>query len=225
MCGRFVQYSDPGIYASQFDLDALCEAKPRYNVAPTQPVLAIRATDQGKRELVPLRWGLVPSWSKGPDSRFQMINARAETVNTKPAYRNAFRHKRCLIPSEGFFEWKAGKQEKTPFLIYRKDRAPFAMAGLWEWWRGGEGETIESCTIIVTDANDLVRGIHDRTPVILGREDYAAWLDPGNKDADGLPAMLKPADAAPWTMHPVSRQVNSPRNDSPDLLEPVDAKG
>jgi len=102
MCGRFVQYSDSEIYASQFELDEFCEAKPRYNVAPTQPVLAIRATDQGKRELVPLRWGLVPSWSKGPDSRFQMINARAETVNKKPAYRNAFRHKRCLIPSEGF---------------------------------------------------------------------------------------------------------------------------
>ena len=224
MCGRFAQYSDPGIYASQFDLDALCEAKPRYNVAPTQPVLAIRATDQGKRELVPLRWGLVPSWSKGPDSRFQMINARAETVNTKPAYRNAFRHKRCLIPSEGFFEWQAGKQGKTPFLIHRKDRAPFAMAGLWERWHGPEGDTIESCTIIVTDANELVRGIHDRMPVILGREDYASWLDPGNKDADGLLAMLKPADAAPWTIHPVSRQVNSPRNDGPELLDAVEAE-
>jgi putative SOS response-associated peptidase YedK len=187
-------------------------------------VLAIRETEDNKRELVPLRWGLVPSWSKGPDSRFQMINARAETVNTKPAYRNAFRHKRCLIPSEGFFEWQAGKQGKTPFLIHRKDRAPFAMAGLWEWWRGGEGETIESCTIIVTDANDLVREIHDRMPVILGRKDYASWLDPGNKDADGLLAMLKPADPARWTLHPVSRQVNSPRNDGPELLDAVEAE-
>jgi putative SOS response-associated peptidase YedK len=203
----------------------VCEARPRYNVAPTQPVLTIRETDEAKRELVPLRWGLVPSWSKGLDSRYSMINAGAETVNTKPAYRNAFKHRRCLIPAEGFYEWKAGKQGKTPFRIRRKDRAPFAMAGLWEWWRGGEGEAIESCTIIVTDANDLVREIHDRMPVILGRDDYASWLDPGNKDADGLRAMLKPADAARWTMRPVTRQVNSPRNDSPDLLEPVDAEG
>jgi putative SOS response-associated peptidase YedK len=122
MCGRFVQYSDPEIYASHFQLDVICQASPRYNVAPTQPVLAIRGTDEGKRELVPLRWGLVPSWSKGPDSRYSMINARAETVKSKPAYRNAFKHRRCLIPAEGFYEWQAGKGGKTPFLI-RSGRA------------------------------------------------------------------------------------------------------
>jgi putative SOS response-associated peptidase YedK len=104
MCGRFVQYSNPEVYASHFDLDANCEAIPRYNVAPTQPVLAIRSSEGGKRELVPLRWGLIPSWSKGPGSRYSMINARAETVNSKPAYRNAFKHRRCLIPAEGFYE-------------------------------------------------------------------------------------------------------------------------
>ena len=120
MCGRFVQSSDPEIYASQFDLDTLCEATPRYNVAPTQPVLAIRQSDEGKRALVRLRWGLVPAWSKGPDSRYSMINARAETVKSKPAYRNAFKHRRCLIPTEGFYEWKAGKDGKTPFLIRRE---------------------------------------------------------------------------------------------------------
>ncbi len=225
MCGRFVQYSDPEIYASHFQLDVICQASPRYNVAPTQPVLAIRETDAGKRELVPLRWGLVPSWSKGPDNRYSMINARAETVKSKPAYRNVFKHRRCLIPAEGFYEWKAGQGGKTPFLIRRANGEPFAMAGLWERWHGAEGDTIESCTILVTDANALVHGIHDRMPVILGREDHAAWLDPANEDADGLLAMLKPADAAPWTVHPVSRQVNSPRNDRPDLLEPVEAAG
>ena len=225
MCGRFVQHSDPEIYASQFDLDALRHATPRYNVAPTQPVLAIRESDEGKRALVRLRWGLVQAWSKGPDSRYSMINARAETVKSKPAYRNAFKHRRCLIPAEGFYEWKAGKGGKTPFLIRRKGGEPFAMAGLWERWHGGEGETIESCTIIVTDANDLVQEIHDRMPVILGRENHAAWLDRDTKDADGLLAMLKPADPARWTMHAVSWQVNSPRNDSPDLLEPLDSAG
>ena len=154
-----------------------------------------------------------------------MINARAETVKSKPAYRNAFKHRRCLIPAEGFYEWQAGQGGKRPFLIRRATGEPFAMAGLWERWHGAEGDTIESCTIIVTDANALVHAIHDRMPVILGRENYAAWLDPGNKDADGLLAMLKPAEAAPWTVHPVSRQVNSPRNDGPDLVEPVETEG
>jgi putative SOS response-associated peptidase YedK len=219
MCGRFVQYSAPEVYARHFDLDTMCEATPRYNVAPTQPVLAIRWSREGKRELMPLRWGLVPSWSKGPDTRYSMINARAETVNSKPAYRNAFKYRRCLIPAEGFFEWKAENGGKTPFLIRREDKEPFAMAGLWERWKGEDGEVLESCAIVVTDANELVRAIHDRMPVILGREDYAGWLDPDNKDFEWLQAILKPANPERWTMHPVSRQVNSPRHDVPELLE------
>ena len=137
------------------------------------------------------------------------------------AYRNAFKHRRCLIPAEGFYVWKAGKGDKTPFLIRREGGEPFAMAWLWERWHGGEGETIESCTIIVTDANELVQEIHDRMPVILGREDHAGWLDPDNEDADRLLAMLRPADPERWTTHSVSRQVNSPRNDGSELLEPV----
>jgi putative SOS response-associated peptidase YedK len=224
MCGRFVQHSDPEIYARQFDLDTICEATPRYNVAPTQSVLAFRETDHGKRELVPLRWGLVPFWSKGPDSRYSMINARAETVSAKPAYRDAFKHRRCLIPAEGFYEWKAGKDGKTPFLIHRADARPFAMAGLWERWRQEDGELLESCTIIVTDANSLVRDIHDRMPVILNDEDFAAWLHTDSEDATELLAMLRPSDPAPLAVHEVSRQVNSPRNDGPELLEAVDGK-
>ncbi|MGD8275136.1 MAG: SOS response-associated peptidase [Thiohalocapsa sp.] len=222
MCGRFVQHSDPEIYARQFDLNTVCESAPRYNVAPTQSVLAIRERDQGKRELVPLRWGLVPFWSKGPDSRYSMINARAETVGAKPAYRDAFKRRRCLIPAEGFYEWRTDEGAKTPFLIQRADRRPFAMAGLWERWRQEDGELLESCTIIVTDANSLVRDIHDRMPVILNEGDIGAWLDPENDDAEELLAMLKPADPAALAMHEVSRQVNSPRNDGPELLEAVD---
>jgi putative SOS response-associated peptidase YedK len=221
MCGRFVQYSDPEIYTNRFDLDRVCEARPRYNVAPTQPVLAIRETDAGERELVALRWGLIPSWSKGPDIRYSMINARADTVKSKPSYRNAFKRRRCLIPAEGFYEWKATEGGKTPYLIHRTDQAPFAMAGLWERWHEADGEAIESCTIIVTEANEPVRAIHDRMPVVLERKDYAAWLATANRDEDGLLAMLKTADPAPWTMHPVSRQVNSPRNDGPELIDPV----
>jgi putative SOS response-associated peptidase YedK len=219
MCGRFAQYSNPEVYASQFDLDSICNATPRYNVAPTQPVLAIRRNEEGLRELAPLRWGLVPHWSKGPDNRYSMINARAETVDSKPAYRSAFRHRRCLIPTEGFYEWKAGKGGKTPFLVRRVDKEPFAMAGLWERWKDHEGEVLESCTIVVTDANELVRAIHDRMPVILASEDYEGWLDSANQDFEWLRAILKPANLERWTMHPVSRRVNSPSNDGPELLE------
>ncbi|MGE5154602.1 MAG: SOS response-associated peptidase [Bdellovibrio bacteriovorus] len=223
MCGRFVQYSHPEVYASQFDLDAFCEAPPRYNLAPTQPVLAIRCREGAGRVLVPLRWGLVPAWSKGPDHRYSMINARAESVSSKPAYRKAFRHRRCLIPAEGFYEWKAENGAKTPFLIQRKDGAPFAMAGLWERWHGADGSDLESCTIIVTDANDLVSRIHDRMPVILSPQDFEAWLDPEMTDTNRLMDLLRPTDPDPWTLHPVSRQVNSPRNDGPELLTPVEA--
>jgi putative SOS response-associated peptidase YedK len=222
MCGRFVQYSDPDFYASAFELDSLSAATPRYNLAPTQQVLVVRNTDE-RRELVPLRWGLIPSWSKGPDNRYSMINARAETVNAKPAYRTAFKHRRCLIPTEGFYEWRKEGRAKTPFLIRRKDGESFGMAGLWERWRGKDDETIESCTIIVTEANALVRDLHDRMPVILAPEGYGAWLDPENKDADGLRRMLRPADPAPWMLREVSRKVNSPKNDGPDLIESVAA--
>lgn len=221
MCGRFVQYSDPEVYASQFELESICDARPRYNLAPTQSVLAIRVSGGGTRELVPLRWGLVPSWSKGPDSRFSMINARAETVATKPAYRNAFRHRRCLVPTEGFYEWKTENGVKTPFLFRLRDALPFAMAGLWETWQGQNGDEIQSCVILVTDANQLVRGIHDRMPVVLPSASYSTWLDPENTDAGALLAMLVPADPEPWTRLGVSSRVNSVRNDGPELIEPA----
>ena len=172
---------------------------------------------------MPLRWGLVPSWSKGPDNRYSMINARAETVDTKPAYRNAFKHRRCLIPAEGFYEWKKTGRTKTPFLIRRTDGAPFGMAGLWEKWHSKDGETLASCTIIVTDANAPVRELHDRMPVILARKDYAGWLDPENKDTEGLLSILQPAEPKAWTLTEVSRNVNSPKNDEPELIEPVAA--
>jgi putative SOS response-associated peptidase YedK len=153
-----------------------------------------------------------------------MINARAETVDTKPAYRNAFKQRRCLIPAEGFYEWKAEERGKTPYLIRRSDGAPFAMAGLWETWKGPDGAPLESCTVVVTDANALLRALHDRMPVVLAPEDYAAWLDPGNQDAAGVLTMLRSAEPAAWQGRQVSRKVNSPKNDSPDLLEPVGAR-
>jgi putative SOS response-associated peptidase YedK len=223
MCGRFVQYSDPEIYASRYALDRVCEAAPRYNLAPTQPVLAVRVGGDDCRELVPLRWGLIPGWSKGPDSRYSMINARAESVAEKPAYRNAFRQHRCLIPAEGFYEWRTTPSGKQPYLIRRRDGQPFAMAGLWERWQRGDEAAIESCTIVVTDANAVIRPIHDRMPAVLSPEGFTAWLDPDNRDTAALAALLRPAPASDWTLFPVSRRVNSPRNDDAELLAPVEA--
>jgi putative SOS response-associated peptidase YedK len=242
MCGRFVQHADPEIYASRYaaelDTDGLGDWRPSFNVAPTRPVLAIRAGKEGGRELTALRWGLIPSWSKGPDSRFSMINARAETVASKPAYRSAFKRRRCLIPAEGFYEWQAPdktadttgskSKSKQPFFIHRKDGAPILLAGLWEYWRPEDGEPVQSCTIVVTDANAAVAAIHDRMPVVLpaaARDVIRAWLDPDNPDTDALQALLQPSPAAEWALDPVSRRVNSPRNDAPDLIEPVAATG
>ncbi|MCF7983006.1 MAG: SOS response-associated peptidase [Thiohalocapsa sp.] len=225
MCGRFVQHADPEIYASRYgidDLSTLERAGHGFNVAPTQSVLVIRS-GPGGRQLASLRWGLVPHWSKGPDNRYSMINARAETVHEKPAYRSAFKQRRCLIPAEGFYEWQATAHGKQPYLIAREDGEPFMMAGLWETWHGDDNAgTIESCSIIVTDANDLMAPVHDRMPVILGADSHGAWLAADNTDSDALRALLQPPPAEGWTLHPVSKAVNNPRNDSADLLEPVD---
>lgn len=221
MCGRFVQYSDPEIYASRYDIDEICDARPRYNVAPTQPVLAIRCNENGHRELIHLRWGLVPAWSAGPDSRYSMINARAETVQVKPAYRTAFKHRRCLIPAEGFYEWQKTGTGKQPHLIRRRDRAPFVMAGLWETWRDDIGNHIESCTIVVTEANATIQRIHDRMPVVLADNAVPAWLDPRNRDYPGLTALLQPAAPQDWTLVAISKQINNARNEGSELMEPL----
>jgi putative SOS response-associated peptidase YedK len=222
MCGRFAQYSDPDAIAEHFELETNLEPQPRYNVAPTQPILAVRAAaDARRRELVRLRWGLVPFWSKGPDNRYSMINARAETVATKPAYRAAFAKRRCLIPADAFYEWRAGGRPKTPFAIRRRDHALFAMAGLWEHWHDDAGNAIDSCSIIVTDANPLLKPIHDRMPVILQPEHYRTWLDPHTAADDQLRALLKPAEPDGWEAYPVSTAVNRPTNDAADLLSPL----
>jgi putative SOS response-associated peptidase YedK len=204
--------------------------RPSFNVAPTRPVLAVRAGKHGGRELTALRWGLIPSWSKGPDNRFSMINARAETVASKPAYRSAFRRRRCLIPAEGFYEWRTvggapapGRrpEAKQPYFIHRRDGEPILLAGLWECWRPDVGGPVQSCTIVVTDASQSIAAIHDRMPVVLAPDAVEAWLDPGNEDIEALQALLRPAPGADWALDPVSRRVNSPGNDGPELLRPI----
>jgi putative SOS response-associated peptidase YedK len=214
MCGRFALYSDPFSLARHFKADAPPELRPRYNVAPTQSIPIVRE-ESGKRRIALARWGLIPHWAKDTKIGYHTINARAETVAEKPAFRNAFRSRRCLIPADGFYEWQVvpGSKTKQPWFIALRDREPMAFAGLWERWRSPEGEDLESCSIIVTDANELMRPIHDRMPVILAPGDWDTWLEAEAKDAGGLQGLLKPYSEEGMEAWRVSTMVNSPRND------------
>ena len=217
MCGRFAAFSPNEVYAEHFHAISRVAAAPRYNVAPSQPILAVREQESGERELIPLRWGLIPSWANDSQIGYRTINARAETVAEKPAFRHAFKKQRCLIPADGFYEWKPEKAGKQPYFIHRRDHQPLGFAGLWEHWEGEEG-IIESCTIIVTTANETLKAIHDRMPVILSPTHYDTWLNPDNQDPKQLQALLKPLPADRLAAYPVSTAVNSPRNDNAELL-------
>lgn len=190
-----------------------------YNIAPSLMVPVIRAGAAPRFELVTMKWGLVPRWSKEPKSGYSTINARAETVASKPAFRDAFRRRRCLIPADGFYEWKPLDHGRQPYFIHRRDRRPFAFAGLWERWERG-GESLETCSIIVTRANELMRPIHERMPVILPADTYRAWLDPA-QGAEQLEALLVPYAAPDLLAEPVSSLVNNPRNNGPELIRPL----
>lgn len=219
MCGRFTLRTTPRDLVEIFQLLHALEMTPRYNVAPTQPVLAIRQV--GKfREPAFLRWGLVPSWSKDPRSGPPLINARAETLATKPAFRSALRKRRCLIPADGFYEWKKGDgKTKQPFHIRMAKDGPFAFAGLWERWKGADAPALESCTIVTTTTNSRLAELHDRMPAILRPEDYDRWLDSDFDDPALLQSLLVPFPPDEMTFHPVSSLVNSARNDAPTCLE------
>ena len=207
--------------ADAFGLSDVPDFSPRYNVAPTQPVLAIRSRD-GVRSLSLLRWGLIPSWADSPAIGNKMINARADTVATKPAFRSAFKRSRRLIVADGFYEWQSVGKTKQPYFIRLKNDRPFAFAGLAEHWTKG-GETIDSCTIITTEPNELMAPFHDRMPVILRPEDYDAWLDPECSDVSKLQPLLRQSPADEMVAYPVSAIVNSPRNETPQCVTPLDS--
>ena len=221
MCGRFTRTQSPEEYAKLFGVDTALHLKPQYNVAPTQDILACRTNQDGKRELALLHWGLIPSWAKEPRTGYSMINARAETVATKPAFRNAFKRQRCLIAADGFYEWKPTEHGKQPFYIFIKDHAPFAFAGLWEHWEGEGHEPVDSATIIVTSANKAVETIHDRMPVILPPSAYDEWLDPEVTNKDRLQELLVPYPAEEINMYPVNKFVNSARNNDERCVTPI----
>ncbi|MBF2002054.1 MAG: SOS response-associated peptidase [Synechococcales cyanobacterium M58_A2018_015] len=226
MCGRFTLTQSADAIADAFDLLELPIVAPRYNIAPTQPVPVVRAeAGSAQRQFTYLYWGLIPSWAKDPSMGARMINARAETVTEKPAFRAAFKRRRCLIVADGFYEWQATGRQKQPYYFCLPDRQPFALAGLWEHWQSSLGDEIESCTILTTAANDRLRPIHDRMPVILNRSQYNLWLDPQVQSADRLLPLLQPYPAEAMQHYPVSRAVNNPQNDSPDCIQPLDEVG
>lgn len=216
MCGRFAFYSPSEATAALFGVRGAPAIPPRYNIAPTQEIAAVRIDAEGRREFALLRWGLVPFWAKDPSVGNRMINARAETVAEKPSYRAAYRHRRCIVLADGFYEWQRAGDTKTPYFISRAGGEPFGLAGLWEQWTDkGTGETLHTGTLITTAANDFMAQLHHRMPVILepGRAD--AWLE-------GDMHMLEDAaDRTPllraW---PVRRRVNNARNEGDDLVEP-----
>jgi putative SOS response-associated peptidase YedK len=222
MCGRYTLTTPGEIIAEIFDLSAPPELPARYNVAPTQEVAAVRVEEPGgERRLVLLRWGLVPHWADDPAIGNRMINARAESAAEKPAFRTSFKKKRCLVPADGFYEWqKVEGGKKQPWYFRLGSGEPFAFAGLWASWHKGGGDPIESCTLLTTEANDLVRKVHPRMPVILAPEHYDLWLDPAVDDRERLEAVLGTFDPARMIAVPVSTRVNSPANDDPSVIEP-----
>jgi putative SOS response-associated peptidase YedK len=222
MCGRFTQTASPEIIAEQFQVSGLPLFQPRYNIAPSQSVVAIRVEpDTTTRRLIQLRWGLIPSWAKDPKIGNQCINAKAETVAVKPAFRSAFKKRRCLVIATGFYEWQRQGPVKQPMWIGLRSKQPFAFAGLWEHWKPIEGEPLETCTIITTEPNDLMVPIHNRMPVILPSTSYDQWLDPVFQDIEPLKALLRPYPSEDLTAYTVSTIVNNPRHDAPQCLEPV----
>jgi putative SOS response-associated peptidase YedK len=221
MCGRFTLRASPVDLSHLFGLAEIPPTEPRYNIAPTQTVFAVRVNPAGTREAAQLDWGLIPSWATDPKIGYKMINARSETAADKPAFRHAFRRKRCLIATSGFYEWKKlNAKQKQPYYIHRRDDQPFAFAGLWEAWSKGD-EPVESCTILTTDANDLMRPLHDRMPVILDGKDFDRWLDPEVQDPAKVQPLLVPYTGDELTAYPISTWVNSPRNQGPQCIEPL----
>ena len=228
MCGRYVLAVKPEDVEAEFSMIRIEWFPPRYNIAPTQPVLVVRAGAEGP-EAVLMRWGLVPSWARNPADLPLFFNARAETAAEKPAFRSAFRRRRCLIPASGFYEWRkspaAGKGGKAGVVrqpFYLKPARPLvAFAGLWDEWADDKGNMLDSATILTTAANDDVAGLHDRMPVVVGPQDYDRWLRPGDANAEDMADILRPAPRGTFSAMPVSSRVNTARFDDPGLIEPL----
>lgn len=222
MCGRYKLTSSAEEFRELFGLAEIHRVAPRYNIAPTQPIEIVRLRPETSiREMQPVVWGLIPPWCTDVSTASKMINARAETLHQKPSYKNPLKRRRCLVPADGFYEWKKVKGGKQPYLIQRADGKPFAFAGLWEVWHGPNGEEIESCTIVTTEAIKSIRELHDRMPVIMPPELYDKWLDRSCENCDELVKLLMSAPPQELKVTPVSKAVNDVRNDSPECVSLV----
>ena len=224
MCGRFTLRAPASLVAEQFALFEMPPFAPRFNIAPTQPVAAVRrAADRSppERRLVWFRWGLIPGWAKDPAIGNRMINARSETAAEKPSYRAAMRRRRCLVVADGFYEWQRAGPRKQPYFIHLRDDRPFAFAGLWEAWEGPDHSSVESCTLLTTEPNELVKPIHNRMPVILDPEDYDRWLDPALEEPHALSPLLRPFPSDQMEAYAITTHVNSPAHDDPRCIEQV----
>ena len=221
MCGRFAFFTGLEEIKEAFQIQRVnCELEPSYNVAPTQEVAVVVQREAGN-SLETMRWGLIPFWAKDPGIGSRMINARSETLHEKPSFKRPLKSQRCLIIADGFFEWQKVGQGKIPMFIRLKSKRPFGFAGLYDVWKSPEGETITSCTIITTDANDFIRSIHHRMPVILPKPQEAIWLNPAIQNIDELRFALAPYPAGEMEAYEVSRLVNSPGNNTPECIRPV----
>ncbi len=222
MCGRFTQFHSAKAIAKAFQLVDVPELPPHYNIAPTQAISAVlQPAPQTERQFRFLRWGLIPSWSIDATIGARLINARAETVAEKPSFRSAFRHRRCLIPADGFYEWQRQDGQKQPFYFHLQDHQPFAFAGLWEQWQSPDGKVLETCTILTTAANEILEPVHNRMPVILPPEDYNTWLDPELQTASQLQPLLRPYPSDQMVAYPVSRAVNRTSVDDSNCIQPL----
>jgi putative SOS response-associated peptidase YedK len=220
MCGRFsLTRGDREDLEEEFGLPVPAGYRPRYNIAPTQEVLVL--LDDGTRQIEALRWGLIPSWAKDPKIGHKLINARAETLFERPSFRSAGKERRCLILADGFYEWRKTKAGKTPMYIRLRSKRPFGFAGLWESWTSPEGQVVKTCAIVTTAANEGLKPIHDRMPVIVPKDLESIWLDSRVRSENELTAILRPYPAEEMEAYEVSRLVNSPGNDRPECLEPV----
>ena len=217
MCGRFSLTSETNRIVEAFDIDEVKGPfRNSYNIAPGQDIGAI--IEDNSRRLGPLRWGLIPSWADDPRIGNRMINARAEGLEQKASFKTPLRQKRCLIPADGFYEWKKDGNRKTPFYVFLKDKSPFVFAGLWDIWKSPQGEKTATCTIITTSPNSLVKELHNRMPVILPKEHIDLWLDSSMREEEKLLSLLKPYPAEEMACHEVSPLVNSPEEDSEKLF-------
>ncbi|HEY9728669.1 MAG TPA: SOS response-associated peptidase [Chroococcales cyanobacterium] len=226
MCGRYSQRQSADVIAKAFEVDNVPALEPRYNIAPTQSVpTVLQPSVSQSRQFKMLHWGLIPKWAKDSKIGAKLINARAETVAEKPSFRSAFRKRRCLVLADGFYEWQQqeNKKQKQPYYFRLNDGQPFAFAGLWEQWEDVSGEAIDSCTLLTTDANELMRPVHNRMPVILNPKDYERWLDPEVKEPEQLQPLLRPYSTQEMLAYPVSTAVNKPSNDNAECIKSIEA--